>query len=142
MGIFRNTSNPFKLYEITLLHTGSSAYYSIYESDESSLCRWCTIFKCMPGSIFIIELKFSDIVPNTMIILNKIKTDIPKIGKISYLYPLNLLLMSNKQNLCNLWFSLKWACWSEACSKTTWLTLSEVIAHKKSKIWQLQFSKR
>ena len=39
MGTFRNTSNPLKLYEITLFIRGSLAYYSVYESTESSLCR-------------------------------------------------------------------------------------------------------
>ena len=29
MGTFRNTSIPFKLHEITLFPTGSSAYYQI-----------------------------------------------------------------------------------------------------------------
>ena len=33
MGTFRNTSNPLKLYEITLFPTGSSGYYSVYEYD-------------------------------------------------------------------------------------------------------------
>ena len=37
-GTFRNTSIPLKLYEITLFPTGSAACYSIYKSDESSLC--------------------------------------------------------------------------------------------------------
>ena len=37
-GTFRNISNTVKLYEITLFPTGSSAYYSLYERAESSLC--------------------------------------------------------------------------------------------------------
>ena len=36
---FGNTWNILKLYEITLFATGSSVYYSVYESDEPSL-RW------------------------------------------------------------------------------------------------------
>ena len=31
-GTIRNTSIPLKLYKITLFCTGSSAYYSVYES--------------------------------------------------------------------------------------------------------------
>ena len=30
-GTFRNTSNPLKIYEMTLFPTGSLAYYSVYE---------------------------------------------------------------------------------------------------------------
>ena len=33
-GTFRNTSNPLKLYEITLFHSGWLAYDSIYENAE------------------------------------------------------------------------------------------------------------
>ena len=29
IGSFRNTSNPLKLHQITLFHTGSSTYYNI-----------------------------------------------------------------------------------------------------------------
>ena len=34
-GSFRNTSNPQKLYRITLFITGSSACYDIYKNTES-----------------------------------------------------------------------------------------------------------
>ena len=52
MGIFRNTSIPLKLYEITLFPTGSSAYYSVYENAESLLCWWSMNFKCRPWALF------------------------------------------------------------------------------------------
>ena len=52
---FRNTSNPLKLYEITLFHTGSLAYGSVYESSESSLWWWHELQIRATGSIFIVE---------------------------------------------------------------------------------------
>ena len=53
-GTFRNTSNPLKLYEITLFHTGSSVYYSVYESEELSLCWWRINFRVIFDDVKII----------------------------------------------------------------------------------------
>ena len=88
-GTFRNTSNSPKTNEITLFPAGSSAYYSVYKSTESSL-RWRRMnFKCVRRVNFHRrDLKFSDLVSNTVMIMNKNKTNMPKIDKISRPYPL------------------------------------------------------
>ena len=74
-GTFRNSSIPLKLYEITLFHTGSSAYYQIiiqftkalsqhYADDawSTNASHWLNFHRR--------DLKFSDIVPTTTTINN------------------------------------------------------------------------
>ena len=51
-GTFRNTSNPLKLYEITLFLTGSLAYDDVSESAESLYGK---LQMCAMGTIFIVE---------------------------------------------------------------------------------------
>ena len=73
---FRNTSNPLKLYEITLFLTGSSACYHFTIQFTKVLSHhfaddtWTS--NVYHGLNFHHrDLKFSDIVPNTIMIMNK-----------------------------------------------------------------------
>ena len=64
MGIFRNTSNTLLLYEMNLFLTGSLAYYDVYGSAESTSNVFHVFnFHCR-------DLEFSDIVSNTILVLN------------------------------------------------------------------------
>ena len=56
MVTFRNPSNPFKLYEITLFHTGSLAYGLVYESAVIIMLMTHELQMRAMGSIFIIEI--------------------------------------------------------------------------------------
>ena len=74
MGTFRNTSSPLKLYEITTFHTGSLGYGFVYESAESYYADDAfTSNVCHGFNIYCRDLKFIDIVPNTIIIIIKNK---------------------------------------------------------------------
>ena len=80
-GTFRNTSNPLKQYEITLFTRCSLAYYSVYESNGSHYAddTW-TLNACHGHNFYCRDLKFSDIVPNTITIV-KIKINVQKLTK-------------------------------------------------------------
>ena len=70
-GTFKNTSNSLKLCEITIFPTGSLSYYHIYESAESSRADATrTSSVCHGLNFHRTDLKFSDIVPNTIMVTN------------------------------------------------------------------------
>ena len=89
---FRSTSNPLKLYEIMLFPIGSSAYQIIIQfmkvpSHHYADDTWASNV-CHGVNFQHWSLKFSDIVPNSITIMNKNSSKCAKINKISLPYPL------------------------------------------------------
>ena len=80
-GTFRNTSNQLKLYEIILFLTGSMAYYFVlFHLYADDIWTWKT---CHRLNFYLRNVKFSDIVANSIKIINKNYKNKCKIYKIS-----------------------------------------------------------